>query len=275
MKYTEEDFLTTLRKLGLRQGGPVRLGYAEETVTGNARTQDGEPVWVRIGTLADEIVWMRPDSIEEASRELAGRVPMPRLIDALTWDVFDTEEQVDRKARAHVFERVQGRPVSPEPDVCALPAVSDRWWEELQIAERRIESAAWAGSGQSERRVRRWVEAMAGDSRFAKVPIEWKPQHCDFHWANLLSTPDLVIVDWEGYSLAPKGFDAAQLLTYSLGHRPTFERVREVFSEALSGESGMLAQLFAAADVWTAVKNGFHPHLERPLKEHVRGLLST
>jgi thiamine kinase-like enzyme len=114
---------------------------------------------------------------------------------------------------------------------------------------------------------------MTGDDRFAKQPIEWRPQHNDFHWQNLLS-PKLSVVDWEGYSLAPMGSDAAQLLVFSLAHPPTAERVRDVFSDVLAGESGELAQLFAAANAWTALKNGFHAHLTEPLEKHIRSLVN-
>jgi hypothetical protein len=215
---------------------------------------------------------MRPESIEEASRELADRLPMPKVLNTFTWDVFDSEEKAMRQARAHVFEYVEGAPVSPEPSIREAPDVDDSWWDDLRQAHDHISAAAWAGPGQSEKRVRRWVAALTGE-RFANTEIDWRPQHNDFHWQNLLS-PKLAVVDWEGYSLAPVGSDAAQLLTYSLAHPPTAERVRDVFSDILSGESGKLAQVFASANVWTAIRNGFHTHLEEPIRDHVKKLLT-
>ncbi|WP_262391254.1 aminoglycoside phosphotransferase family protein [Nocardiopsis sp. CNR-923] len=274
MQYKEKDFQKALDGLGLSPDGAIRIGYLTATTTGPARKPGGKRVWVRVGTAADEVVWMRAEAIEEASGELAERIPMPKVLDTFTWEKFDTDENVTRQVRAHVFEYVNGSPVSPEPTIRQAPKVSDAWWCELRRAHNEISAARWAGPGQSEKRVRRWVAAMTGDDRFTNTAIEWRPQHNDFHWQNLLS-PRLTIVDWEGYSLAPVGSDAATLLTYSLTHTPTAERVRELFSDVLSGETGKLAQVFAAANVWTAIKNGFHPHLEQPLKEHVRKLLSV
>lgn len=272
MKYTEQDFREALENLGLSQDGPIRIGYLAATTTGPARTVDGKRVWVRVGTVADDLVWMRAEAIEEASRELADGVPMPRVLNTFTWEKYDSEEEVTRRARAHVFEYVEGAPVSAEPVIRQAPAVDDVWWRDLREAHDRVSGAAWAGPGQSEKRVRRWVAAMSGDDRFAHQPIEWRPQHNDFHWQNLFG-PKLAIVDWEGYSLAPMGSDAAELLVFSLTHPPTAERVRDVFADVLSGESGRLAQLFAAANIWTAIKNGFHAGLAEPLERHVRALL--
>jgi hypothetical protein len=198
---------------------------------------------------------------------------MPKVMDTFTWEKFDAEEGFSRQARAHVFEYVTGSPVSPEPTIQQAPQVDDKWWYDLRQAHNRITAAGWAGPGQSEKRVRRWAAAIAGDGRFDHTPIEWRPQHNDFHWQNLLA-PKLAVVDWEGYSLAPAGSDAAQLLTYSLAHPPTAKRVHDLFSDVLSGESGKLALVFAAANVLTAIRNGFHAHLERPLQDHVKDLLT-
>ncbi|WP_433699112.1 phosphotransferase [Nocardiopsis sp. CA-288880] len=272
MKYTEQDLHQALDRLALVPDGPERIGYAAATVTGPARTAKGDRVWVRVGTVADSVVWMRPDAIEEAAAQLGHRVPMPRLLDSATWDVWDVEEDQARQARAHVFERVAGSPPSADPALTCAPDVDDTWWKDLRAAHDEIASAGWAGPGRTARRVRRWVAAMAGD-RYADVPITWVPSHCDFHWSNLLS-PRLTVLDWEGFSLAPAGTDAATLLTYSLAVPSVAARVRDLFSDVLSGDTGQLALLFAAAEVWTAVQDGHHPHLADPLRAHVADLLA-
>ncbi len=272
VRYTEWDFRYALGRLGFYSDGPIRIGYRAATVTGPARMSDGTRVWVRVGTVADHVVWMRPEAIEEASRELSFLVPMPHVLGSFTWSRPDVDEGVDRRARAHVFAYVEGAPVSPEPMIREDPSVDEVWWDDLRRAHDRISEAGWAGPGQSERRVRRWVSSLAGE-RFADTEIEWIPQHNDFHWQNLLA-PKLTVVDWEGFSLAPAGSDAAHLLIYSLAHPPTADRVRDLFSDVLSGESGELAQVFAAANVLTAVENGFHDDLREPIRDHVKSLLA-
>lgn len=272
--YAEHDLTTALGHLGLDLDGPIRIGYRAATVTAPARTQDGSAVWVRVGTVADDLVWMRPDAIEEADQALGGVVSMPGLVDAsLSWKVWDEDEGAVRQARVWVFERATGVPVSTDPALTGPVQVTDEWWGELRRAHDQITRTRGAGPGQSERRVRRWVASIAGD-RFAQAPIVWAPAHGDFHWANLLA-PRLTILDWEAYSLAPAGYDAAMLLTYSLAAPDTAAHVREVFADVLAGEAGLLAQVFAAVEVGSAVQDGFHPHLSGPLRAHVRHLLSV
>jgi hypothetical protein len=134
MKYTEEDFRKALRHLRLSEDGPIRIGYLSATTTGPARTAEGKRVWVRVGTVADDLVWMRPESIEEADRELSGRLPMPGVVDTFTWPKEDHDEGVMRQARAHVFEYVEGSPVSPDPAIRQAPDVDDAWWRDLREA---------------------------------------------------------------------------------------------------------------------------------------------
>ncbi|WP_245645984.1 phosphotransferase [Nocardiopsis trehalosi] len=268
---TEQHFENALGRLSLKTAGPVRIGLLSATVSGRAETVEQDVRWVRVAPVPDSSVWLRPDAIGEA-QVLRDRVPMPRLLDRAAWEEPDTETGTMRTVRADVFEYVDAAPVSADPVIKAAPQVPDRWWDQLRGAHDSIRAFPGAGPGRAKRGVLARVRRLAGD-RIDTAGMRWEPAHGDLHWANLLSSPELVVTDWEGYSWAPAGLDAATLLAFSLAHPPTAERVREMFDRELSGEPGRMAQVYVAAFLESAIRRGFHADLAGPLREHVRGLL--
>lgn len=272
VKMTQAHLDRALGRLGLCPAGAARFGWGEASVSVPGLTQAGAPVWVRVAAVADHQVWMRPDAVGEAAAALGGAVAMPQLLRRTRWQVYAPDEGGVREVRADVFERVRARPVSPEPHLEQAPAVTEGWWGQLRSACDAIAASGGAGPGRPRRMVARWVHHLAGPGIDTAGTV-WAPAHGDLHWANLLAAPDLVVTDWEGYSLAPRGLDAAMLLIYSLGHPPSAARVRDLFADVLDGESGRVAQVYAAAEVLSAVDNGFHPHLEAPIRRHLAHLL--
>jgi hypothetical protein len=271
MQMSPEHLSRGVAKLGLHAQAGVRVGLAGATASALATTPAGEARWVRVAPVPDGRVWMRADSIGEA-QALAERVAMPRLLDRVSWTEQDPDDgAAERTVRADAFEFVAEPPLSTEPWIDAAPPVPEEWWRELRRTHDVIASSGAAGPGRSARMVRRWVRKFAGDRLDTSV-VRWVPAHGDLHWANLHG-PRLVLSDWEAFSLAPAGFDAALLLTYSLGHAPTAARVRQVFGDALDGPEGHLAQVLAAAEVLSAVDHGFHPHLDEPIRDHLGHLL--
>ncbi|MBB4934267.1 hypothetical protein F4561_005087 [Lipingzhangella halophila] len=270
MQMSELSMMYALDRLGLSLDGEVRMGFNNVTVSARAVTPEGSPVWVRVSRVPQPPLWPRAHAIKEA-QVLVNRVPMPRVIDECEWEQWDDDLEKMGHARALVFEWVDGSPVFPEPTADTAPDVSDVWWRQLRDVHDAITTAEWAGPGRSEKHFARRVTRHLPDAP-GLTHIPWVPQHGDFHWANLVSP--LTVVDWEGFSLAPAGLDAATLLTYSLSHPPTAERVSTIFSDVLSGDLGRCVQIYACVDVMTAVEAGFHPHLEQPIREHMRFLLS-
>jgi len=67
------------------------------------------------------------------------------------------------------------------------------------------------------------------------TPICTGQPHCSGLW------------DWEGWGLAPAGFDAASLYLHSVGVPKLAEHVQSMFAEALDTLDGMLAQLYVAS----------------------------
>ncbi|MGH3865697.1 MAG: hypothetical protein ACRDQ4_06070 [Pseudonocardiaceae bacterium] len=89
---------------------------------------------------------------------------------------------------------------------------------------------------------------------------QWSAAHTDLHWANLME-PDLVIVDWEGWGIAPVGFDAATLYVHSLLQPAIAEQVRAEFNELLEHRDGLISQLYVTTRMLLRIEHGDYPDL--------------
>ncbi|GHC88260.1 hypothetical protein GCM10007079_33070 [Nocardiopsis terrae] len=268
MRMTQDHGHHALGVLRADLAGPWRLGLLDATVSAVA-TRDGVRYWLRVAPVPQPPVWVRPNAIDE-SQALADQVPMPRVVDTAEWTESDPEDgQVT--VRAYLFEHVDQQAISPTPTLATDPGVDEEWWADLRATHDTIRATSAAGRSRSPKHVARWVHKVA--PALDTSGIVWESAHGDWHWANLLA-PRLVVLDWEGFGLAPAGFDAACLLTYSLTHPPTADRVRVDFADELAGDSGLLAQVYAASWISSAIEEGFHPELREPLKRHIEALLS-
>ncbi|MFH8751832.1 hypothetical protein ACH4GK_33205 [Streptomyces rimosus] len=83
------------------------------------------------------------------------------------------------------------------------------------------------------------------------------------HLANLTADGP-VIMDWEGWGIAPYGYDAALLYVYSLLAPATSARVQHEFADLLDSPNGQAAQLIVAAELLQSASRGDHPELVPP-----------
>lgn len=88
---------------------------------------------------------------------------------------------------------------------------------------------------------------MLGEPIATTSPTPWVTAHGDLHWANLCG-PTLCILDWEGWGLAPTGYDAATLHCHSLLIPTIAAQVRAYFADILSTETGRYAELVIIAE---------------------------
>jgi thiamine kinase-like enzyme len=101
---------------------------------------------------------------------------------------------------------------------------------------------------------------------------EWTAAHTDLHWANLLG-PDLAIVDWEGWGLAPAGFDAATLYLHSLLRPATAKQVHDDFTELLEHRDGLISQLYVTTRMLLRIEHGDYTDLAIPLHHNAERVL--
>lgn len=100
-----------------------------------------------------------------------------------------------------------------------------------------------------------------------KVPplTELTFSHSDLHWSNL-SNP-LCLFDWEDCGSAPRGFDAAYLLAYSLADAEACKNIRAAFKDDLECSSGMASRLFCLDIQLQLIARKFKDPSYKPLVE--------
>ncbi|MFF8431716.1 hypothetical protein ACF07Y_42645 [Streptomyces sp. NPDC016566] len=87
----------------------------------------------------------------------------------------------------------------------------------------------------------------------------WECAHGDFHTANL--TSGAALLDWEGWGLAPRGYDTALLYAYAQLAPNTARRIHRQFAPLLDSTSGRAALLVVCAELLQSASRGDHPDL--------------
>ncbi|MEU0785349.1 phosphotransferase [Streptomyces sp. NPDC006173] len=88
--------------------------------------------------------------------------------------------------------------------------------------------------------------------------------HGDFHAANL--THDATLLDWEGWGLAPRGYDIAMLYAYAQLAPKTAAHIRREFAPLLDSAIGQTALLVVCAELLQSASRGDHPELTPKLR---------
>ena len=95
---------------------------------------------------------------------------------------------------------------------------------------------------------------------------EWHCAHGDLHWSNV-TYPEIMLLDWENWGRAPRGYDAANLLMYSCAYPELVQNIETAFADDLNSRSGRVAQLAILARRFRDMEGGwpdpsYRPHLE-------------
>lgn len=209
-----------------------------------------------VGTRTDRGTWVRieargPDRDTgqgwglEAAR-IAHGVPAPRWFTGISW--FDENRRVSW--RADEIEYVGERPIGSAAAAEDLP---DSWWQALATAMDRLAACRTTrrATPDCEPITRERVQG-ALTKVFPDLPSlgmdEWSPAHADLVWSNLTG-PNLRILDFEDFGLAPRGLDAASLWAGSLAAPTLAARVLNHLRADLESESGRVMRLFKCAEL--------------------------
>lgn len=232
--HVESSWLVRLNRATIRRGR-ASIGAATDRGT-----------WIRLehGQL-DEIAFHGWGGIE-ASVALNG-VGAPRWINSLTWRA----EVPGQAWRADEIELVHEPPVSKEPTLTADPGLPAAWWEAWSNRMQALADIHTARVATSEHipvspeHVAQVIDDVWAVHIGAEF-TEWACAHGSMTWRKL-TWPDCRVLGWDGFGLAPRGFDAAVLWSNSLAVPNLAARIWRERRADLESSTGVAMALFALA----------------------------
>ncbi|WP_262391193.1 aminoglycoside phosphotransferase [Nocardiopsis sp. CNR-923] len=177
-------------------------------------------------------------------------VPRPQWVATTTW--ADSDRDVVWKAEETTLAPAPA--VSTTADITTDPRLPDRWWAELHAALGALANHTTERIALEQAHLTRRIQEVYGTGIDTHVPAkDWVCAHGDLGYANVTG-PELTLLDWESWGMAPRGWDAACLWSASLGVPEVAEHVRVRFDDVLSTRAGRLCQLLLCANVARATK---------------------
>jgi len=164
--------------------------------------------------------------------------------------------------RAELTAYVNEPLLSPDPVLRHELAPTGAWFETIRTSLSTIAATPTDRTAVRQEYIARAVPEFTGLP--APQITEWTCAHGDFHAANL--TEGATILDWEGWGLAPRGYDAAMLFAYAQLAPGTAARIRRELSKFLDGAAGHAALLVVCAELLQSASRGDHPELTPKLR---------
>ncbi|GAA2111930.1 hypothetical protein GCM10009759_54290 [Kitasatospora saccharophila] len=240
-------------------GSREAWGWHGRTLGRPVATASGEG-WLRlVSAPADKAggkLWEGP---REAERLMPPAVPRPRLRNRRTWS------EGGHGYLAELYDRVTTPTVTTdEPILRKAPDLDDAWWDGLSTALDAVAAVPSTRVAVRQEYLDRAMPQYLGVPIDTRVPA-WTTAHGDLHWANLTS-PTLAVLDWEGWGVAPAGYDAAVLHSYSLLVLETAAEVRRRLGRVLDTPAGRFAELVVITELLQTTARGDNLDLAGPLR---------
>jgi hypothetical protein len=251
-------------------GQPV-FGWRDRSIGVKVRTNGdagGGSVWLRVVAEREEwaggLFWTG-----NVEANVISGVGKPVVLGHEDWSLGAV------RARVEWMSLAPGAPCSPTPELASPVALPDAWWVGLRASLRALAATGTSRVAVAGDEVTRRLAVFFGDRvQIGRVgQIAYGAAHADLHWANLMQ-PECVLVDWEGWGLAPVGYDAALLLAHSLLVPQVAARVRAELAEFLDTPAGGVAQLVATARLLLRIEGGDYPQLAVPLHHHAERVIA-
>jgi hypothetical protein len=210
-------------------------GWQGRTYSRPVTASDGR-AWLRLAASPTDRInatfWNGPLA---AQKSLPPSLPRPRLREVHDW------AEGPWSYRAELYDHEPVRPVSYAPTLTTAPDLPPAWWKDLTGALTDITAVRTSRLSVHQPFLDRAMPRYLGTPVATKAP-SWSTAHGDLHFANLCA-PTLRILDWEGWGLAPTGYDAAVLHARSLLIPPVAARIRREFAHILATPAGCHAEL--------------------------------
>ncbi|MFG2402595.1 phosphotransferase [Streptomyces lydicus] len=243
--------------LGVTVGGRRLWGYQGRTLGQQAHHPGRGACWLRLISAPAE---QAKGKLWEGTKEAATAFPGVRK--PVLYGVHDGSERDGTAYRAELTAFIDAPACASDPVLTGELELPETWWKSLHTD---LETIAATPTERVAVR-RRWIDRAL--PHYAGVPapaeIDWATAHGDCHFANL-TVAGPTLLDFEGFGLAPVGYDPALLYAYSLLAPRTADRIRAEFP-ILDSPAGHTALLVVAADLLQSASRGDHPELIEPLR---------
>ncbi|MEU9042375.1 MULTISPECIES: hypothetical protein [unclassified Kitasatospora] len=242
-------------------------GWRGRTLSRPVATASGDG-WLRlVSAPADKAggkLWEGP---QEAEQLMPPAVPRPRLRGRRTWTVEE------HGYLAELYDKITDPTITVhEPILREAPDLDDAWWDGLSTALDAIATVPSNRVAVRQEYLDRAMPQYLGIPIDTKVPA-WTTAHGDLHWANLTS-PTLTVLDWEGWGVAPAGYDTALLHAYSLLLPDTAAELRRRLGHILDTPTGRFAELVVITELLQTTTRGDNLDLEAPLRGRLSAITS-
>jgi len=240
-------------------------GWRGRTLSLPVIAPDG-PAWLRVACApANQIDTTFWDGSLEAERSIPRSVPRPRLRASHDWTHSSWQY------RAELYDRIADHPVATSSTLTTAPHLPPTWWTAVRTALDDITTVSTHRYTVRQHYLDRAMPKFLGTPIDTTTP-SWSTAHGDFHWANI-SAPILRILDWEGWGLAPHGYDAAVLHSYSLRLPHLATWIRSELAHLLATPSGRFAELAVITQLLHSTTRGDNLELAQPLRNRATLLL--
>lgn len=255
------------QQLGTRLDPTTARFGGEDGATCGARSD--RDTWVRLQQRPAESAPPARWDAEESAAGLAG-VRKPAWHRAATWQDPAAAVQWRADELDLITTPVVGDLITP-PTACP----DSWWWLDLRASLEALTHQSTARTAVSQHEITAQITTLAGEHVDTRVPEwDWVAVHGDFCWPNLTSTA--VILDWENWGLAPRGWDAATLWGLCLPYPALTEHQTTAFAEQLHCRSGQLCRLAwcSSALAATSARDDL-AHYREPIKTAAEDLLES
>lgn len=245
--------------------GEPTFGWRDRTVGSRTEGANGE-YWLRVSWAHAQ--WTEGDywtGNQEASTIVG--VPKPAVLGLHDW-----AENNDRN-RAEMMTLVPDKPCSETQELREELDLPGQWWESLRVALETLSTHRTERSITNQERVTGRLLSFFGSAVDPTVTA-WTTAHGDLNWTNL-TAPNVNLLDWESFGMAPAGYDAATLYCLSLFTPHIAKRVHDTFSDMLDSPDGIRSQLHVIGRYLKRVEYGDFADLADVLHERARKLIDS
>ena len=235
-----EDALTeACRRLGARPlRAFARIGFQSKSWGCEVETRDALG-WLKVSGVPVGIANVRRER-EEAAHQIAG-LSKPQLIGSTDW----SDGEVNWSAR--VTALISSPTLMQIDHECEQAIPDHRWIASLRATLDTLARVPTEYYCREPDYVTYAIINRFGTEAPRHVE-DWRTAHGDLSWDNV-TAPNLMLLDWETWGLAPRGYDAAYLLVHSISRPVLVQRIEEAFQDDFASPSGCVSLLVACAEM--------------------------